>query len=93
MTARTTSGTVTFTQPFKLTGMDGAQAAGSFRLEIDEELIEELSFPVYRRTATYIVLPGQAGSMILAQTLKIDPAELEAALKRETMPVAGNRPD
>jgi hypothetical protein len=63
--------------------MDGVQAAGSYRLESDEELLEDLSFPVYRRTATYIVLPGQPGSMILTQTIKIDPAELEIVLKRD----------
>jgi hypothetical protein len=83
MTARTTSTTVTFVKPFKLSGMDGVQAAGSYRLESDEELLEDLSFPVYRRTATYIVLPGQPGSMILTQTIKIDPAELEIVLKRD----------
>jgi hypothetical protein len=89
MTTRTTSGTVTFARPFKLGGMDSVQAAGSYRLETDEELLEDLSFPVYRRTATYIVLPGQPGSMIVTQTLKIDPAELETALKREAAPDRG----
>jgi hypothetical protein len=89
MTTRTTSGTVTFARPFKLGGMDCVQAAGSYKVETDEELLDDLSFPVYRRTATYIVLPGQLGSMIVTQTLKIDPAELEAALKREAAPDRG----
>jgi hypothetical protein len=79
-TARTTGTRVTFFRPFKLNAMDSAHPAGSYVIETDEELLEGLSRPVYRRTATYIVLPGAAGSGIASETVKIEPGELLTAL-------------
>lgn len=52
MTTRTTKSMVTFTRPFNLTGFDGEQPAGSYSVETDEELLEGVSFPAYRRMAT-----------------------------------------
>jgi hypothetical protein len=49
MTVRTTSKTVTLLHPFNLTGMDNVQPAGTYTVETDEELLEPLSFPAYRR--------------------------------------------
>lgn len=81
---RTTTRTVTVTRPFELNGMDGMQPAGSYVVETDEELIDSLSFPVYRRTATWIHLPhadGRSnGGMGMAQTALIDPDELDKIL-------------
>ncbi len=79
MTSRTTSKTVTFARPFRLDGLDGIQPAGSYTVETDEELLQALSFPAYRRIDTRIRLPV-AGS---DQVTRIDPAELEAALARD----------
>jgi len=76
MFSRTTSKTVTFSHPFALTGMDGVQPAGTYTVETDEELVDGLSFPVYRRVATVILLPAAAGGMMAAM---IDPLELERA--------------
>jgi hypothetical protein len=75
MFSRTTSKTVTFSHPFVLTGMDGVQPAGTYTVETDEELVDGLSFPAYRRVATVILLPA-AGGMMAAT---IDPLELERA--------------
>jgi hypothetical protein len=83
MTTRTTSSTVTFSRPFTLSGIDGIQPAGTYTVETDEELIQELSFPAYRRIATLLLLPSQPGSAILAQIATIDPLELKAALERD----------
>jgi hypothetical protein len=60
MTVRTNSKTVTFAHPFLLKGVDRILAAGDYQVVTDEELIEELSFPVYRRVATMIFVPGLA---------------------------------
>jgi hypothetical protein len=46
---RTLSKTVVFTKPFLLKGVDRTLPAGNYRVVTDEELIEGLSFPVYRR--------------------------------------------
>ena len=60
MTVRTSSKTVTFAHPFLLKGVDRILGAGDYRVVTDEELIEELSFPVYRRVATMIFVPADS---------------------------------
>lgn len=79
---------MTFTRPFLLSGFDGPQPAGSYTVETDEELVEALSFPVYRRIATLIRLPSQSSGPRIVQTVPIDPAELELALQRDVAPAA-----
>jgi hypothetical protein len=81
MTTRTTKKTVTFRRPFNLSGFDGEQPAGSYSVETDEELLEDLSFPAYRRMATMMQLETGAGAAGgIRQVAVIDPTELEAAL-------------
>jgi hypothetical protein len=80
-TTRTTKKTVTFRRPFTLTGFDGEQPAGSYTVETDEELLEGVSFPAYRRVATIMHLEmgaRRAGGVL--QVATIDPSQLEAAL-------------
>jgi hypothetical protein len=73
---RTTRETVTFDCPFSLTAVDEVQPAGTYTIEVDEELIEGLSFLAYRRVATTIYLPLRHGSV---QAIRVDPRELTAA--------------
>lgn len=79
MFSRTTRKTVTFSHPFVLPGVDGVQPAGTYTVETDEELVEGVSFPVYRRVATVILLPPPAGGAGLFQAATIDPLDLERA--------------
>jgi hypothetical protein len=79
MTVRTSSKTVTFAHPFLLKGVDRILAAGDYQVVTDEELIEELSFPVYRRVATMIFLPAKSGSASTVEMVTIDPQDLQAA--------------
>jgi hypothetical protein len=44
MTERTTRTTVTFTRPFSLSGIDEVQAAGTYTVETNEELLQDVSF-------------------------------------------------
>src|SRR5690348_11278725 len=83
MPDRTSSETVTFRHPFKLSGADDVQPAGRYIVETDEELLQTLSFPAYRRLSTVIRLPGRSNSMELARIINVDPAELSAALARD----------
>ena len=57
---------------------------GTYEIVTDAELIEELSFPVYRRVATMILAPTQSfqGSI---EMLTIDPSDLTAAMKRDAL--------
>jgi hypothetical protein len=77
MTVRTSRKTVTFRRPFSLSGLDEMQPAGTYTVETNEEMLEGLSFPAWRRTATVILLRPQVGAAGLGQDLEIDPVELE----------------
>ena len=79
MTVRTSSKTLTFAHPFLLKGVDRILAAGDYQVVTDEELIEELSFPVYRRMATMIFVPAKSGSASTVEMVTIDPQDLQAA--------------
>ena len=70
---------MTFAHPFLLKGVDRILAAGDYRVVTDEELIEELSFPAYRRVATMIFLPAESGSASTVEMVTIDPQDLGAA--------------
>jgi hypothetical protein len=79
MTVRTSSKTVNFAHPFLLKSVDRILAAGDYRVVTDEELIEELSFPVYRSVATMIFVPAESGSTSTVEMVTIGPQDLEAA--------------
>jgi hypothetical protein len=86
MTTRTIKKIVTFRRPFVLGGIDEALPAGPYSVETDEELIEGISFPAYRRKLTLIHLHPKPGRPGLTETLTIDPNELDAALERDQAP-------
>ena len=79
MTVRTSRKSVTFTQPFSLSGIDEVQPAGTYTVETDEELLPGLSFPAYRRVAPLIVLRSRG----VEEVVSIDPLELQAAQERD----------
>jgi hypothetical protein len=76
---RTTRESITFDHPFSLTAVDKVQPAGTYAVDIDEELIEGLSFLAYRRVATTIYLPLIQGNPGSVQAVRVDPQELAAA--------------
>ena len=85
MTVRTSTKTVTFRRPFNLEKIDKALLAGAYSLETDDELLEGLSFPAYRRVLTLLHLRPTRSHPGLVQTLTVDPEELDAALIRDQM--------
>ena len=88
MMTRTITTTVTFGRPFALIGLEGVQPAGTYAVETDEELIPSLSFTAYRRTATWLRLPGRREGTEpptgLSEVVAIDPVELDRALTRDS---------
>jgi len=78
--SKTTKQTVTFAQPFLLPTLGEEQPAGSYLIEIDEELIQSLSFIAYKRVRTTIYLHA-AGDAYVTGAATIDPRELEKALE------------
>jgi hypothetical protein len=86
MTIRTTRKTVKFTRPFTLDGSNEEFPEGDYIVETDEELVEGISFPAYRRIATLIHLHSERKFPGRLRTMTLDPKALEAALVRDTMP-------
>ena len=83
MTTRTIKRTVVFEKSFVLGGFDEVLSAGAYSVETDEELLDGISFPAYRRISTLIRLPTKSGNPAFTRALTIDPNELDAALLRD----------
>jgi hypothetical protein len=83
MVTRTKRVTLTFQHPFALKSVDRLLTAGDYEVVTDEELIEDLSFPVYRRVATMIMLPTDVRRSSI-EMVTVDPADLAAAHKLDT---------
>jgi len=83
MTTRTTTKKVTFAHPFLLEGVDRTLPAGEYEVVTDEELVEGLSFPVYRRVSTMIYVPAQSLSASSVEMVTIDPLALQEARDRD----------
>jgi len=83
MSTRTQHASITFRRAFHLKGIDGQQPAGTYQVETEEELIEGLSFPAYRRVSTMIMMqnPQQAAAFVSARM--VDPGELADAHERD----------
>ena len=79
---RTKRSTLTFSRDFKLKGVERSLPAGAYELVTDEELIEGLSFPAYRRVGSWLIVPGHNSSASIEMT-PVDPVELAAAHVRD----------
>ena len=78
MLNRTRREDMIFRRPFLLKGWAEAQPAGTYAVETEEELIEGLSFPAYRRVSTTITRQAaRAGALV--QAIAVDPRELTRA--------------
>jgi hypothetical protein len=88
MTTRTRDRVWAFRNPFSLKGVDRVLSAGDYRVTTDEELIESLSFPVYRRVATMIFVPGEGHRRSTVEMFAVDPLDLKVAWEKDA---AGER--
>lgn len=79
---RTKRSVLSFNHSFTLKGAECLFSAGAYELVTDEELIEGLSFPAYRRVASWILTPPQNSSSP-TEMIMIDPTELAAAHTRD----------
>jgi hypothetical protein len=82
MTARSLDATVVFNKPLLLKGVDRMLPAGDYRVVTDEEQIEGISFPAYRRVSTMIFVPSAYGASSV-EMVTIDPLDLRGALDRD----------
>ncbi|MGP9812271.1 hypothetical protein ACTZWT_12225 [Rhodopseudomonas sp. NSM] len=79
MTTRTRRESIVFHQPFRLRGIDRELPGGTYDVVTDEELIEGLSFPVFRRVATMITLPCAPPHQNAFEMVVIDPEAVRDA--------------
>ncbi len=89
MLSRTRREDMVFRHPFSLKGWAEPQPAGTYAVETEEELIEGLSFPAYRRVSTTITRrPTRAGALV--QAIPVDPRELAEAQAADGAAVDGD---
>jgi len=74
---------VIFRRPFMLKEVDRVLPPGRYEIVTDEELIEGLSFPVYRRVSTAIFVPAQFHQASSVEMVTIDPDDLQTAQQRD----------
>jgi hypothetical protein len=78
MLTRTQRSTLVFAHPFRLATEARLQPAGTYIVETEEELVEGLSFPAYRRIAMTITLQSAPAGTVV-QALSVDPSDLGRA--------------
>ena len=83
MIMRTSRKTLKFVHPFFLKGIDRILPPGEYQVVTDEELIEGLSFPVYRRVSTMIFVPSQFQPAGSTEMVTVDPLDLQGALEQD----------
>ena len=79
MTTRSRRETVHFRHPFNISGIDRQLAAGDYEIVTDEEMIEGLSFPCFRRVATMIMVPGAPPRHASTEMISISSVDLSDA--------------
>jgi len=83
MTARSRRETVHFKHPFRLKGVDRLLSPGAYEVLTDEEMIEGLSFPSFRRVATMIMVPGVAPRKSSMEMFAISLVDLSDAQRND----------
>jgi hypothetical protein len=73
MSNRSRRDEVIFRRPFHLKGSSKLEPAGTYTVETEEELIEGLSFPAWRRVSTTLTRQAVGGA---TQALPVSPQEL-----------------
>ena len=82
---RSTREAVTFYHPFTLRGLDGRQPAGTYMVVTEEEQIPGLSFVAWKRVMTVMYLPAIGLDRAKEQAVSIDPQDLAAAVKADSL--------
>src|ERR1700694_2909195 len=85
MTMRSRRETVHFKHPFRIKGIDRVLAAGAYEVVTDEEMIEGLSFPCFRRIATMIMVPGAPPHHSSIEMISISSVDLADAQRADAV--------
>jgi len=71
--------TVHFKHSFRIRGIDRLLPPGPYEVITDEEMIEGLSFPCFRRVATMIMVPGAPPQRSAMEMISISSIDLSDA--------------
>ena len=77
--------TVTFRHPFRIRGIDRQLNPGAYEVVTDEELIEGLSFPCFRRVATMIMVPAAPPHQSSTEMISISSVDLADAQQADAV--------
>ena len=80
---RTIETEITFAHPFVLSSLVAPLEAGTYRLIVDEEEVEGISFSAFRRTCTQLEIPAIATAIGTRQRLRVSSQEIETALAKD----------
>jgi hypothetical protein len=83
MTMRSRRETLSFKHPFRIKGIDRLLSAGDYEIITDEEMIEGLSFPSFRRVATMIMVPGAPPRSSSIEMISISSIDLSDAQRHD----------
>jgi hypothetical protein len=86
MTTRTRRETIHFKHSFRIKGIDRLLPSGGYEVVTDEEQIEGLSFPAFRRIATMIMVPGAPPYQSTTEMISISAVELSNAQLADASP-------
>ena len=92
MTMRSRRETITFKHPFRIKGIDRLLPAGAYEVITDEEMIEGLSFAVFRRVATMIMVPAAAPRNSTMEMVSISPIDLSDAQRIDASALVSDKP-
>ena len=84
MTIRTTRAVASFKEPFTLRAVEGMQPPGDYNVYIEDELIQGLSHPAYRRVATILQTPSISSAQGEARLVSISETDLAVALMKDS---------
>jgi len=85
MTIRSRRETVVFRHPFQLPTVGRVLPAGAYEVLTDEEMVEGLSFPCFRRIATMIMIPGESPHSGSLEMIAIGSVELSDAQREDAV--------
>jgi len=83
MTTRSRRETVHFKHSFRIKGVDRLLPPGPYEVITDEEMIEGLSFPCFRRVGTLMMVPGAAPRHSTMEMVSISSVDLSDAQRED----------
>ena len=83
MTTRSRREMVHFKHPFRIEGVDRLLPPGAYEVITDEEMIEGLSFPCFRRVATMLMVPGASLNISSMEMISISSVDLSDAQRND----------